>query len=347
MSARLPEPPEYFIERIRDLQRRMRDHLLVQLRAAEAEALAATGEPRDGDVIYRLDERGEAILLAACREWAREIPFVLVAEGLPDDGALALPEGSDPDRAAFRLIVDPIDGTRGLMYNKRSGWALAGVAPNRGAATSLADIEVAVQTELPTTRAAVGDILWAVRGRGAAAVTETLATGETRPFVPRPTRATDLAHGWAAIAKFFPGDKRLVAAIEEELFDRLLGPPADGNPRVFDDEYVSSGGQLYELMIGHDRFLADLRPLTYARALPAGAHRLCAHPYDLCTELIAREAGVEVVDPYGRPLAAPLDIRAPVAWVGYGNAAIRRHVEPVLQEILAKHLGEVWEKHDG
>ena len=59
-------------------------------------------------------------------------------------------------------------------------------------------------------------------------------------------------------------------------------------------------------MAGHDRFVADLRPLFERRR--AGGAALCCHPYDLCTELIARELGVLVTDEHGRPLAAPLDV---------------------------------------
>ncbi len=65
------------------------------------------------------------------------------------------------------MIVDPIDGTRGIMYDKRAAWALAGVAPNKGSATRLSDIEVAVMTELPTSKMGFGDVLWAIKGQGA------------------------------------------------------------------------------------------------------------------------------------------------------------------------------------
>ena len=81
----------------------------------------------------------------------------------------------------------------------------------------------------------------------------------------------------------------------------VLGPPQPGKAQSFEDQYISSGGQLYELMAGHDRFVADLRPL-FERRRPGGA-ALCCHPYDLCTELIARELGVLVTDEQGRPLA--------------------------------------------
>jgi hypothetical protein len=62
---------------------------------------------------------------------------------------------------------------------------------------------------------------------------------------------------------------------------------------------------------------------------------LTCHPYDICTALIAEEGGVIVTDPYGRPLDAPLNVAAEVAWAGYGNAALRAQVEPLLQRELA------------
>jgi hypothetical protein len=63
---------------------------------------------------------------------------------------------------------------------------------------------------------------------------------------------------------------------------------------------------------------------------------LCCHPYDLCTTLIAREAGVIITDPAGAPLDAPLDLTTDVAWVGYANDALRRSIEPVLQAVLRR-----------
>jgi len=117
----------------------------------------------------------------------------------------------------------------------------------------------------------------------------------------------------------------------------LFGPPSDGNPQMFDDEYISSGGQLYELMVGHDRFLADLRPLLHDPA--EGVPRLCCHPYDLCTWIIAREAGVIVTDADGGVLTAPLDTTSSVAWVGYANETLRRAIAPALQRLLGRMRG--------
>jgi len=356
----LPLPAGYFVERLATLGERLRD-AIVQQRAAgtadEASAIVrqASGAATDsytGDTIYAIDERGEAVLLDYCSSWARELerPFILVAEGLPGDGRRVWPDGADPADAAFEWIVDPIDGTRCLMYDKRSAWVLAAVAPGQailGRRPTLEDLAVAVQVEVPTSRARLADLLWAIAGEGAQAQTFDLATGARRPTRLAPSRATTLAHGFAAISKFFPGTKEAAAWIEERLFAEVVGEHAGGAPLVFDDEYVASGGQLYELMVGHDRFIADLRPvlmdLAVRRrgplpALPSAHRRLCARPYDLCTALIAREAGVIVTDEWGRPLKAPLDTMADVAWAGYANEALRRQIEPVLQRLL-RELG--------
>ena len=108
---------------------------------------------------------------------------------------------------------------------------------------------------------------------------------------------------------------------------------------VPEDEWIQlpDGGQLYELIAGHDRFIADLRPLLgpvmAKRGLP---QPLCCHPYDVCTELIARESGVIVTDHNGDPLKAPLKVEPDVAWAGYANQHIRAQIEPLLQTALKK-----------
>ena len=88
-----------------------------------------------------------------------------------------------------------------------------------------------------------------------------LLSGERWPRRPAPSQASTVAHGFATISKFFPGTKEASAWLEERLFAAVAGEHAGGAPLVFDDEYISSGGQLYELLVGHDRFIADLRPV--------------------------------------------------------------------------------------
>lgn len=334
-SARLPRPSSYFVAHLRALALEMREAVGRGIRASTIEQLAAATGDRGGDTVYRLDEHGEGALLSYCARWGEDLPFLLVAEGL-EGGEQVFPTGADRTRLAFTMIVDPIDGTRGLMYGKRSAWALFGVAPppRDGYHPTLTDIGVALQAELPTVRAALADVLWAARGEGTQAETHDLRTGAVTPFVPRPSRAETLAGGFAAISKFFPGAKAAAARLEEQLYLELLGPPPTESPQVFDDEYICSGGQLYELMAGHDRFLADLRPLLHDPA--TGISRLTCHPYDLCTALVAQEAGVIVTDGAGQPLGAPLDTHSPVSWIGYANAHLHRQIEPVLQRLLTE-----------
>ena len=64
---------------------------------------------------------------------------------------------------------------------------------------------------------------------------------------------------------------------------------------------------------------------------------LCVRPYDISTELIAREAGCVVTDPVGRPLAAPLDTTTDMSWAGYANRALAARVQPLLTDILKRH----------
>src|SRR5579864_8546058 len=167
MPASLPRNAGYFATHLRALALDMRTAVGRGVRGSTADELATAMADRGGDTIFRLDEHGEGALLAYCARWAEELPFLLVAEGL-EDGQQTWPAGADPAHLAFTMIVDPIDGTRGLMYGKRSAWALFGVAPppRDGRRPSLADIAVALQAELPTARAALADVLWAGRGEG-------------------------------------------------------------------------------------------------------------------------------------------------------------------------------------
>jgi hypothetical protein len=235
----------------------------------------------------------------------------------------------------WRIIVDPIDGTRGLMYQKRSGWVLTGVAPNLGPETNLRDIELAVQTEIPLVKQHLSDVLWARLGEGAKAKRFNRLTRETEELHLQPSRSPTIRHGFAMIARFFPGAREELSAIDEEIVRGALGEVEPGKAHCFEDQYLSSGGQLYELMAGHDRFVADLRPLMDKHLANRGvALGICCHPYDLCTELIAREIGVIVTDVHGEQLSAPLDTAAEVAWAGYANSDIRREIEPLLRKAL-------------
>ena len=381
---------------------------------------SAVSRSSAADTIYGIDTAVDPILESFCQEWGHETPLVLVAEGMEDEhgreGPVVFPRGTRADRAELRVIIDPIDGTRGIMYDKRAAWALAGVAPNKGPGTRLRDIEVAVMTELPTSKMAFGDVLWAIKGQGTRAVRERLEekkslaeppvlldelthrpvghvltkmgkvadehvldalnaqqrhggrigdilvgrghvsaedvqialafqkgeepelapaimsviTGE--PLRVRPSQATDINHGFATVSNFFPGTKELASRLMEHVVRHAIGPADVTQATVFDDQYISTGGQFYELVVGHDRFNADLRPAFYRmQGQPAG---LCCHPYDCATLLVAEEAGVTITDEHGRPLDGPLDTTTGLNWVGYANPALRRTLEPLVRSFL-------------
>jgi fructose-1,6-bisphosphatase/inositol monophosphatase family enzyme len=324
------------LDPIRRLHERIRDRVVAAFEREALEDLSSVASDAEGDTLYAVDRVGESLLLDGLREIARDGPVVLVSEGL-EGGHVVLPRGASEDEARYRILVDPIDGTRGAMYQKRSAWILTGVAPNRGRETTLRDVELAVQTEIPLVKQHLSDTIWAIAGRGASAERFNRLTGERRPLRLRPSSARTIEHGFAMISRFFPGARDELARIDEEIVEAALGPPRFGKAHCFEDQYISSGGQLFELMSGHDRFVADLRPLmepTIVRR--GGTFGICAHPYDLATELIARELGVLVTDERGEPLRAPLDVRTNVAWVGYANESIRRQVEPLLQDALRR-----------
>jgi len=323
--------------RIRRIHERIRERVLAACERAAPEDLSAVAGEAEGDTIYAVDRISEEALVELVeQELAGEAPVVLIAEGLPG-GALVLPRGASEEQAGWRILVDPIDGTRGLMYQKRSAWILTGVAENRGPATTLEDIELAVQTEIPLLKQHLADEIWARRGQGVRAERWNRLTGERAPLALRPSRARSIAHGFATVARFFPGARDELAAIDDEIAHAALGPAPPGKAACFEDQYISTGGQLYELMAGHDRFVADLRPLMRPLLARRGAALgLCCHPYDLAAELAAREAGVIITDERGGPLRAPLDVESEVCWVGYANRQIRAQIEPLLEAALRR-----------
>lgn len=332
-----PDSARALLGPLRRLHELIRDAVVAACEHSAVEALAAIAKEEEGDTIYAVDRVSEELLLAFfTREIAPLAPVVLIGEGI-EGGQVVLPHGRDEAAALWRIIVDPIDGTRGLMYQKRSGWVLTGVAPNRGPETNLQDVVLAVMTEIPLVKQHLSDCAWAVRGAGAEAERFHRLTGERTPLRLRPSQAGTIAHGYAQVVRFFPGAREELAAIDEEIVLGALGPVQPGKAHCFEDQYTSTGGQLYELMSGHDRFIADLRPLMETALNRRGlALGICCHPYDLCTELIAREAGVIVCDVTGEPVRAQLAVEPDVAWIGYANTRIRAQLEPLLQAALRK-----------
>ncbi len=321
------------------LQDSIRDAVSNARDGRAAEELAEVAAVTAADTIYRIDKISESAVLAWFEaNWPSDLPVELVMEGV-EDRAVTFPVGAPVDRAAFVCILDPIDGTRGLMYDKRSAWVLAALAPRREGKATLADVQVAAMTELPTSKQWASDQISGVRGRGPSGLVAQrvdVRDGSHRPLPIRPSRALDFRHGFAALARFFPDGKELLARVEERLWRELHGPGDGGSPLVFEDQYLSSGGQIYELMIGHDRMIGDLRPLAHGK-LGIESSLVC-HPYDVCAAALLQEAGGVVERPDGRPLDAPLDTTSPVSWMGYANPTLAGLVRPILGRLIEEHL---------
>ena len=322
---------------IKRLHETIREQVVNACERSSVQQLSAIASDGEGDTIFAVDRVSEEILIDFFeREIASVTPIVLIAEGV-EEGKVILPREAKESDAVWRIIVDPIDGTRGLMYQKRSAWILTGVAPNRGDDTNLQDIEFAIQTEIPLVKQHLSDTLWAFRGEGANAERYNRLTGEMTELDLKPSSATSIEQGFAMISRFFPGARDVLAEIDEEIIRAVLGKPKLGKAQCFEDQYISTGGQLYELMAGHDRFIADLRPLLAGVMRERGLDlSICCHPYDLATELIAREMGATICNENGDLLNAHLNVEPDVAWIGYANQGIRDQIEPALQTALRK-----------
>lgn len=279
------------------------------------------------DVHYAIDRIGEAELEGVLRDlWPDSEPVEVVGEGIPA-GTFLLPKGTVAADIRWRLIVDPIDGTRNLMTDRGSAYVLSGLAQCLdGNAPSLADIDVAVMTEIPPIKQRALDQLSCVRGEGLIMERRHLDLKTVSPLRAVPSPALDLKHGFISIARYFPEGRVWLSQFEDRLIDRLYGIGQTRSPLIFDNQCLSTGGQFFALITGRDRMAADLRPLAFKQTgLSQG---ITCHPYDACCALLLTEAGCLIIQPDGSPFDAPMDDRSPVSFVAFASATIRDHVWP-------------------
>lgn len=319
-------PP--LVEKLLALQAEIRAAVRAAQARHQSEALSEVDRVGADDTIFVIDVHAEKRLLAFCETWGKSECLRLFAEGLPPDG-VTLGRGEP----RWRVLVDPIDGTRPLMHDKRSAWSLAAIAPERGDATRLCDIVAATMTELPPTWQTTHARLWATRGGGASGDRTDEGSNTTRTLAVRPSAATSLRFGFFASCNFFLGAKELIAKLEDTILARHLDVTEPWRAELYADLYMSSGAQVAELALGRDRFVLDVRPLAHQALGQEKA--LCSHPYDLCTALIATEAGCVVTDLHGQPLDAPMQVLGNVGWIGYANAALARALQPIVLAALA------------
>lgn len=314
----------------------IRDAVISQRCGLDASALSSVAGHAGGDTIFAIDKFGEEAILQWFRSrWPNRIPVQIVMEGL--EGELCFPEGATVSSTEWKCIIDPIDGTRGIMYDKRSAWTLAAIAPQAGEETRLSHIIAAAMTEIPTSRHWRADQFSATRSGSLIAKAWDIREGiSVACTAPTPSSATHFNQGFSSLVKFFPEGRTLTAQIEERLWDELVGLNRSTSPVIFDDQYICTGGQFHEMMSGRDRLIGDLRPLVY-RTLDIESSLLC-HPYDCCTAMLLEKAGVVYEHPLGGFPDAPLDTESGVPWIAYANENLASQARPVLKKILKQFL---------
>ncbi len=337
------------LERLLDLHERIRSKVIA---AQERSALGRLGEATDrtrdasggvraanaevaaegaADISFGIDVEAESVIEEFAEEFAKETPILVVSEGL---GVRAF--GTAGRTPEWRLVIDPIDGTRNLMFDLRSGFVLSAFAPEKGDATRLSDVRVALQTELPPTDRRSFDQMSAIRGQGARIVRRDLATGAIRSE-QRLERSDDarLDNGFFVFFKFNFRERGVLGAIEQRFFELLVESKKIDGRLLFDDQYICSAGQLQLMLTRRYRFLADLRGFVGDRL---GFANQTSKPYDVCCALIAEEAGILLTDGRGEKFDVPLDLESRVTLVAYPNAAVRAALEPLLFRAMAEIL---------
>ncbi|TVZ05041.1 hypothetical protein EAS64_10495 [Trebonia kvetii] len=331
-----PAAPEGVPPWLRSLLRTMHENIRSAVRedlgAKEKSFLAGEARSGAGDVSFQIDVRPEEIVEQAFDTVPEAV--MVVCEGL---GQRVFPARAAKSEAAWWVIIDPLDGSREIAYGKRSAWVLSGIAP-AGPAPTLADIVWAIQTEVPVLSQQNGVVITAGRERAAVLESCDLTTGVTARTAQglHPSAATTVRGGYAVFTDYFAGSHALTARVADLVFDYALGPVKPGEALAFNDQYLSTAGCLYLIASGTYRFCADLRPVIGQLAARSGRNvGLCAHPYDLCTYLIAQQAGALITDPAGAPLSYPLATDVDCGWVGYANQDIKNEMETPLHAVLA------------
>jgi fructose-1,6-bisphosphatase/inositol monophosphatase family enzyme len=292
-----------------------------------------------GDVTYAIDERTELAVDRWFREAAREAPVSLLTE---DSGWRHLgpgPGGGTVELPGFghggpRIALDPIDGTRNLMADLRSAWTLVSFAPAGPGEPRLSDLVGGFLAEIPPSNAATYRVLTA--SAGSCELAEHDLAGGTRLRARRlrvdPTARVE--RGYFPFFRYEPAHRPALARLERAFFERLARHEGTDPRAVYDDQYISSAGQLALLALGTYRMVVDARALVARRA---GVSAVTSKPYDVAGAILcARAAGAVVTAADGSELDFPLDATTPVDFVGYANAATRERLEPHWLAVLAE-----------
>ena len=108
----------------------IRDRLIEARGRTSTEALSAVAAVTAADMIDAVDKVGEAAIVEwFAAHWPAAEPVEVVMEGIEEGEVLTFPRGNDVSDTRWKIILDPINGPRNLMYDKRPAWSLAALAP--------------------------------------------------------------------------------------------------------------------------------------------------------------------------------------------------------------------------
>jgi hypothetical protein len=347
---------------LRSLAADLCDRVLDAHREAQAQSLERTGsvaslfESRGqgaGDETFALDERCEAAVEAWARNHARSGPLSVLTEdrGWRHFGPDPRRSGAALELAGFdhggpRLAVDPVDGTRNIACDLRSAWTVVSACGPGSDVPRAQDVTHGTVSELPVTAAASARRFVADTGRGATVETRACLLGQPAgtPSPPSELRvdASDEPRGYLPFFRYDPHLRPAAVELESHFLERLIEHEGASARHLYDDQYISSAGQLVLLALGTYRFVCDPRPLLGARTKTAAT---TSKPYDLAGALVlAREAGCVLTpldaprlppaDGSALPFDFPLDTSAEVGFVGYHNPATARRFAPHLVHAL-------------
>ena len=309
----------------------------LELETSELARVASMGV---GDTTFGVDTAPEQIVAQWAEAHARRGPLSILTEDTgwrhlgPAPGGFR--ELDSFDHGGPRVVVDPVDGSRNLMFDLRSAWAAIASAPPGPLQPRLRDLTLGVVQELGTSRHGRAlRLVGTANGACCEELFELTPGGLGTRLERRVLRADTEARvdgGFFPFFRYHPASRIELARIEAAFFERLELHESAELRSVFDDQYISNAGQLVLLAQGRYRMIADLRGRLVNTD---GSPSVTSKPYDIAAAVVcARAAGALVEDPLGGPLDTPLDATSPVSFVGYANAATGARLRPHLLATL-------------
>jgi len=260
---------------VRDLASELRGVVLPMLGDHSGRAHQGAGE--GGDITFAIDELAEKRMEEYLAEHAPAVAFY------SEDRGMVSPSG---DAAAWVLIVDPIDGTRPALAGLESS-CVSVAAARLDEEPTMGDVEIGCVLEIKSGREFL-----AVRGEGVE------PTGSLSPN-------TEIERMfWTYGLRGRP--VREVMEVMAELVDRssVGGAGFDLGAATFDVTRIVTG-QLDAYIEPSPRIVEEVPGMRAEFERVGMGEVLNNSPYDLAAAVLcAEEAGVEVTDAWGNPLAS-------------------------------------------